>query len=116
MREDPLSHKYIKVEDKIGIMVREDISLDHVTEAGAMVQMAVPDRIIKVTDLGEVLEDIVEKGTVEKGTEVRGMVTTTIEIGSDLGRECLQETIEGIEAIAMIGLDQGPELVQIGIG
>ena len=47
---------------------------------------------------------------------MRGMVTTTIEIGTDLGREHLQETIEGIEVLAMIGLDQGPELVQIGIG
>ena len=42
---------------------------------------------------------------------MRGMVTTTIEIGRNLGRECLQETIEGIEVLAMIGLDQGPELV-----
>ena len=44
------------------------------------------------------------------------MVTTTIEIGTGQGREHLQETIEGIEVLAMIGLDQGPELVQIGIG
>ena len=110
MREEPLSHKYIKVEDRIGLMVRKDISLDHVTETGAMVQMTIPDRIIEVTDLGEILEDIVNK-TVEKGTEMRGMVTTTIEIGTDLGREHLQETIEGIEVLAMIGLDQGPELV-----
>ena len=47
---------------------------------------------------------------------MKGMVTTTIEIGTDQGRAHLQETIEGIEVLAMIGLDQGPELVQIGIG
>ena len=88
MREGPLSHKYIKVEDRIGHMVREDISLDHMTEAGAMIQIATQDRIIKVIDLGEILEEIVDK-IVEKGTEMRGMVTTTIEIGTDQGREHL---------------------------
>ena len=82
MREGPLSHKYIKVEDRIGLMVKEDISLDHMTETGAMVQTAIPDRNIKVIDLGEILEEIVDK-IVEKGTEMRGMVTTTIEIGTD---------------------------------
>ena len=44
------------------------------------------------------------------------MVTITIGIGIDQGREPLQETIEWIEALAMIGLDQGPELVPIGTG
>ena len=66
-------------------MAREDISLDQVTGTGAMVQMAIPDRIVNVTDVGEIVEDIVDK-IVEKGTEIRGMVTTTIEIGTDLGR------------------------------
>ena len=40
MREGPLSHKYIKVEDRIGHKVKEDISLDHMKEAEAMVQTA----------------------------------------------------------------------------
>ena len=81
MREGPLSHKYIKVGDRIGLMVKEDISLDHMTEAGAMVQTAIQDRIIEVIDLGEILEEIVDK-IIEKGTEMRGMVTT-IEIETD---------------------------------
>ena len=88
MRKGPLSHKYIKVEDRIGIMVKEDISLDHMTETGAMVQMAIPDRIIEVIDLREILEEIVDK-MVEKGTEMRGMATTIIEIGTDQEREHL---------------------------
>ena len=54
MREGPLGHIYIKVGDRIGLMVNEDISLDHMTEIGAMVQMAIPDRIIKVVDLEEI--------------------------------------------------------------
>ena len=82
MREGPLSHKDIKGEDRIGLMVKEDISLDHMTETEAMVQTAIPDRIIKVIDLREILEEIVDK-IVEEGTEMRGMVTTIIEIGTD---------------------------------
>ena len=88
MREGSLSHKYIKVDDRIGLMVKEDISLDHMTEAGAMVQTAIQDRIIKVIYLGEFLEEIVDK-IVEKGTEIKGMVTTTIEIETDQEREHL---------------------------
>ena len=115
MRGDLSSHKYIRVGDRIGLMVKEDISLDQMTETGAMVQTAIQGKIISVIDLEEILEEIAGR-LVEKVTEMKGMVTTTIEIGTDLGREHLQETIEGIEVLAMIGLDQGPELVQIGIG
>ena len=112
MKGDPSSHKYIKVGDRI---VKEDISLGQMTETGAMVQTAIQDRIIGVIDLEEILEEMVGR-VVEMVTEMKGMVTTTIEIGTDQGRELLQDTIEGIEVLAMIGLDQGPELVQIGIG
>ena len=34
MREAPLSHKYIKVGDRIGLMVKENISLDQMIETG----------------------------------------------------------------------------------
>ena len=115
MREGPLSHKYIKVGDRIGLMVKENINPDQMTETGAMVQTAIQDRIIGVVDLEEISGEIVGR-VVEKVTEMKGVVTATIEIGTDQGREHLQETIEGIEVLAMIGLDQGPELVQIGIG
>ena len=72
----------------IGHTVKEDISLYHMTEAGAMIQIATHNRIIKVIDLGEILDEIVDK-IVEKGTEMRGMVTTTIDIGKDQEREHL---------------------------
>ena len=58
------------------------------TETGAMVQTAIPDRIIKVVDLGEVSEETSDR-IVEKDTEMKDMVTTTIEIGTDQGREHL---------------------------
>ena len=85
MREGLLSHKYIKVGDRIGLMVKKDISPDLMTETGAMAQAAIPDRIIKVTDLGKILEGILD-GIVEKGMEMKGMVTITIEIGTDQER------------------------------
>ena len=80
-----------------------------------MVQTEIPDRIIEVIDLGEISEGTTGK-IVEKGTEMKGMVTRTIEIGTDQGRGHLQETMEGIEVLAMIGLDQDPEPVPIWIG
>ena len=43
-------------------------------------------------------------------------MVTTIEIGIGQGKESLQEAMGETEALAMIGPDQGPELVQIEIG
>ena len=53
---------------------------------------------------------------IEKITEMKGMVTTT-EIGIGQGKELLQETMVITEtaALATIGLDQGPGLVQTEI-
>ena len=86
MREGPLSHKYIKVGDRIGLMVKRDISPDQMTETEVMAQAVIPDRIIGVIDLGEILEKTVGR-IVEKATEMKGMVTMTIEIGTDQERE-----------------------------
>ena len=83
-------------------------------ETRLMVQTTVQDKIMEVTDLEEISEGIIDR-VVEKGTEVKDTVTT-IEIGIDQEGGPSQETIGEIEALAMIGLDQGPELVQIGIG
>ena len=88
MREGSLSCRYIKVGDRIGLLVRRDISPDQMTETGAMAQMVIPDRIIEVIDLGEILEEIVDR-IVGKGTGMKGMVTMTIEIGTDQEREHL---------------------------
>ena len=56
MGEGSLSHRYIKVGDRIGLLVRRDISPDQMTETRAMTQMVILDRIIEVIDLGEILE------------------------------------------------------------
>ena len=54
---------------------------------------------------------------IEKITGMKGIVVT-IEIGIDQGKDLLQGimVIAEIEALALIDLDQSPELVQIGIG
>ena len=88
MREGHLSHRYIRVEDRIDPMAKGDISLDQMIGIEAMAQTEIQDRIIEVVGLEETLEGIIGK-IVEKGTEMKGMVTTTIEIGIDQGRECL---------------------------
>ena len=114
MKGDPSSHRYIKVGDKIGLMVKEDIKPGQVIETRVMVQTIIQDKVIEVTDLEEISEGTTDK-IVEKNTEVKGMVTT-IEIGIDKEGEPSQEIIGEIEALVMIGLDQGPVLVQMGIG
>ena len=73
-------------------------------------------KIIETIDLEETLEGMVDK-IVEIITGMKGMVAT-IEIGIGQGKESLQGVMvmEETEALAMIGPDQGPELVQKGIG
>ena len=60
------------------------------------------------------LEGMVDR-IVEKVTGMKGMVII-IQTGIGQGKESLQEVMVEIEALTMIDLDQGPELVQIGIG
>ena len=94
-------------------MVKEDIGPGQMIETRVMVQTVIQDKIIEVIGLGEISEGIADQ-IVEKNTEVKGMVTAT-DIGIDLGGEPSQEIIGEIEALVMIGLGQGPELLQIGI-
>ena len=69
-------------------MVKRDISPDEMTETEVMAQAVIPDRTIEVKDLGEILEETVGR-VVEKITEMKDMVTITIEIGTDQEREHL---------------------------
>ena len=115
MREGPLSHKYIKVGDRIGLMVKEDISLDQMTETGAMVQTAIQDRIIR----GSRSRGNFRGNSRQSGRE--GYRNERYGNNNNRDRNRLRErTFVGnyrrIEVLAMIDLDQGPELVQIGIG
>ena len=69
-------------------MAKGDISLDQMIEIETMAQTEIQDRIIEVVGLEETLEGIIGK-IVEKGTEMKGIVTTTTEIGIDQGRDHL---------------------------
>ena len=71
-------------------------------------------KITEAIDSEETSEGMVDR-IVEKVTGMKGMVTT-IEIGIGQGKESLQVAMGETEALAMISPDQGPELVQIGIG
>ena len=54
----------------------------------AMAQTEIQDRIIEVVGLEETVDGIIGK-IVENGTETKGIVIKTAEIGIDQGRECL---------------------------
>ena len=114
MTENPLSHKYIKVGDKIDLMVKEGTKPGQIMEIGDIALTIMQGKIIEAIDLEETSEGMVDK-IVKKITGMKGMVTT-IEIGIGQGKEPLQGVMEETEALAMIGPDQGLELVQIGIG
>ena len=115
MKESPLSHKYTRVDDKVDLMVKEGTKPGQIMESGDIVQIIVQGKIVEATDLEEISEGMVDK-IIEKITGMKGMeITIEIEIGQ--GKELLKGVMvmEEIEALAMIGLDQGPELVQIEI-
>ena len=115
MKESPLSHRYTKVEDKADLMVKEVTKPGQIVDIGDTLQIIVQGKIIEATDLEEISEDMVDK-VIEKITGMKGMVVTK-EIGTGQGKELLKRVMvmEKIEALATIDLDQGPELVQIGI-
>ena len=73
------------------------------------------NKIIEVIESEEISEETIDK-TVEKGTGVNKIaMVIEVEIGIGQEREPLQEVIEGIEALIVIDLNQGPEQVQTGM-
>ena len=113
MKESPLSHKYTKVEDKVDPMVKEDTKPGQIVETGDIGQIIAQGKIKEATDLEEISEGMVDKIIDNYRNERYG--NNNIEIGQ--GKELLQgvTVMEEIEALAMTGLGQGPELVQIEI-
>ena len=116
MKENPINHKYTKVEDRADLMVKEVTKPGWIVEIGDILLLIVQGKIIEATDLEETPEGMVDK-IIEKITGMK-VIVATIEVGIGQGKELLQGimVIIEIEALAMIDLDQGPELVQIGIG
>ena len=87
-----------------------------IVETGDISWVIIQDRIIETTDLEETPEGMVDK-IIEKITGMKGTVVT-IEIWIGQEKELLQGimAMAEIEAQAAIDLEQGLELVQIGIG
>ena len=115
MKESPLSHKYTKVEHRADLIVKEVTTPGQIVEIGDILQIIAQGKIIEATDLEEIPEGMVDR-IIEKITGMKGMVVT-IEIGIGQGKELSQGVMvmAEIEAPAIIDLDQGPELIQIGI-
>ena len=59
MKGDPLSHRYIKVGDKIGLMIKEDIGPGQMKETRVMVWTIIQDKIIEEIDLEEISKGII---------------------------------------------------------
>ena len=91
-------------------MVKEDTKAGWIMETGGIAQTIIQGKVIEATNSEET-----SGGTIDRivGTVI-GMkgVVTTIEIGIGQGKESLQEIMGETEALAMIGPDQDPELVQ----
>ena len=115
MKGRSLNHNYTRVEDRADLMVKEVTKPGQIVIIGDILQIIVQGKIIEATDLEETPDGMVDK-IIEEITGMKGIVAT-IEIGIGQGKELLQGIIvmAEIEALAMIDLDQGPELVQIGI-
>ena len=114
MKENLSSHRCTKVGDKSDPMVKQDTKAGQAMETGGIAWTIIQDKITEAIDSEETLGGMVDR-IVEKVTGMKCMVIT-IETGIGQGKESLQETMVGTEALATIGPDQGPELVQIGIG
>ena len=115
-KKGPLSPKYIRVEVRIGLIIREVIKTGQIVGAGDNIQMVDPDRTIETVILEETLEGV-EDEIVEEDIEMIDIMII-IEAGIDQERGHSQEIIvvAEIEAQVTVDEDQDLELVQIETG
>ena len=81
MRKGPLNLKYIRVEVRIGLIIKEVIRTGQILGTGDSIQVVGPDRTIEIGILEETLEDIVDK-IIEEDIEMIDIVIT-VEAGTD---------------------------------
>ena len=112
----PLNPKYIKVEIRIGLIIREVIRTGQIVGTGDNLQVVGPDRTIEIAILEEILEGMVDKIIEEVIDMIDIMIT--IEAGIDQEKGHLQEIIvvAEIEVQVTVDQDQDLELVQIETG
>ena len=108
MRKGPLNPKYIRVEVRIGLIIREVIRTGQIVGTGESKQVVDPDRTIEIAILEETLEDMVDK-IIEKDIEVIDIVITT-EAGTDQEKGHSQESIVVAETEVQVTVDQDQDL------
>ena len=61
MRKDPSNPKYIRVEVRIGLIIREVIRTGQIVETGDSIHKVGPDKAIETVIFKETLEDMEDK-------------------------------------------------------
>ena len=116
MRKGPLNPKYIRVEVRIGLIIREVIRTGQIVGTGDSIQVVGPDKTIETVIFEGTLESMVDK-IVEEDIEMID-VMIIIEAGIDQEKGYSQEIIVVAEIEVQVTVDQCQdlELVQIEIG
>ena len=108
MRKGPLNPKYIKVEVRIGLIIRGVIRTGQMVGTGDNLQVVGPDRTIEMAIFKETLEGRVDK-IIEEDIEMIG-VMIIIEVGIDQEKGHLQEIIVVAEIEVQVTVDQDQDL------
>ena len=116
MRKGPLNPKYIRVEVRIGLIIKEVTRTSQIVGTGDNIQAVGPDKTIESVIFEETLEGIEDKMIKEYIENIDIMII--IEAGTDQEKGHSQEIIVmvGIEIQVTVGHDQDLELVQIETG
>ena len=116
MRKGPLSPKYIRVEVRIGLTIREVIRTGQIVGTGDNILAAGPDKTIETVIFEETLKGMEDK-IIEEDIEMVDIMII-IEAGTDQEKGHSQEIIvvAEIEVQVTVDQDQDLELVQIETG
>ena len=104
MKKGPLNPKYIRVEVRIGLIIREVIRTGQIVGTGDNLQIVGPNRTIETAIFEETLEGMVDK-IIEEDIEMIDIMIT-IEAGIDQEKEHLQEIKVVAEIEVQVTVDQ----------
>ena len=115
MRKHPSNPKYIRVEVRIGLIIREVIRTGQIVETGDSIQVVGQDKTIETVIFKETLE-VMEDKIIEEDIEIIDIMIIEAKIDQEKGHS--QEIIIVVEIEVQVTVDQGQdlELVQIEIG
>ena len=116
MRKGPSNPKYIRVEVRIGLIIREVIETGQIVGTEDNIQVVGPDRTMETVIFKEMLEVMADK-IIEEDIEMIDIMIA-IEAGIDQEKGHLQEIIVVAEIEVQVTVDKGQilELVQIETG